>query len=123
MCLQLDNNTLDRRKPLWLALSDLFLDTELQDTDLSFIALKMKASGYSLDEITDILMTEVFPACIPNLYSVAGVWDGFEEESLIDAILKSKPPNQLQRWFHRRKFWMIRDDWEKIVEEFNSSSR
>lgn len=119
MLLNLDDKTLSIRKPLWSALSDLFLDTELQDMDLSLIALKMRESAYSLDEITDILMTEVFPVCSSNLNPVAGIWEGFEEESLFRDILKAKQPSRVQRWFHQRKFWMIKEDWERVVEKFN----
>ena len=121
MLLNLDEKTLSLRKPLWSALSDLFLDTELQDADLSYIALKMKESSYSLDEITDILMTEVFPVCISNLNPVAGIWEGFEGESLFREIVNAKPPNRFQRWFYQRKLWMIKEDWERVVEKFNAN--
>jgi len=114
-----DANTLKTRKPLWLALSDLFLDTELQDYDCLFIANKMKESGYSLDEINTILMHEVFPVCISNLHSVAGEWTGFNEEWLTEKITQSKPPNLIRRWMHRRSYWMIKEDWIKIVEKYN----
>jgi len=80
--LKFDEETLSRRKPLWLALSDLFLDTELQDHDHKYIVRIMKASGYSLQEIEQILMLEVFPVLLPNLRSVAGEWTGFNEKWL-----------------------------------------
>jgi hypothetical protein len=114
-----DTNTLKTRKPLWVALSDLFLDTELQDYDCLFIANKMQESGYTLDEVEDILMLEVFPVCIANLHSVAGEWAGFNEDWLAEKITHSKPPNLIQRWLHRRRFRMIKDDWRKIVEKYN----
>ncbi|KAG1658093.1 Antitoxin ParD [Nymphon striatum] len=70
--MRFDPKTLAVRKPLWIAMSDLFLDTELQDYHFSYIARKMHESGYSLDELEQILMLEVFPVCIANLHSVAG---------------------------------------------------
>lgn len=114
--------TLGKRKPLWLALSNLFLDTELQDYDLSYIAQSMKESGYSLDEIYAILMTEVLPVCISNMYSVAGEWAGFDEEPLIREIMNLKRSNLLQRWFYKRNFRMIKEDWAAVVYIFHADN-
>lgn len=115
-----DTTTLRVRKPLWVAMSDLFLDTELQDFHFIFIAKKMHESGYSLDELEDILMLEVFPVCIANLHSVAGEWAGFEEEWVINAIVAAKRPNRFRRWMNRRSFWMIQNDWESVVRRFKA---
>ena len=116
--MKFNSATLKTRKPLWLALSDLFLDTELQDYDCLFIANKMKESGYTLDEINDILMREVFPVCIPNLHSVAGEWTGFNEDWLTEKITNLKPPNLFRRWKNRRSYWMIKDNWEAVVARY-----
>ena len=40
-----DETEIDRRKPVWAALSELWLDTELTDDDLHRIADVMKRSG------------------------------------------------------------------------------
>ncbi len=42
---------LDRRKIMWSAFSELWLDTEIQEYTLNSIALKMKQSDYSLTEL------------------------------------------------------------------------
>ena len=109
-----DADTLKIRKPLWIALSDLFLDTELQDYHHNHIAKVMHDSGYTFAEIEDILMLEVLPVCIANLHSVAGEWAGFHEDWVIKTIVKSKRPNRFRRWMNQRSFWMIKDDWEKV---------
>jgi len=114
-----DSETLSIRKPLWVALSDLFLDTELQEYDLAFIAKKMHESGYSIDELYDILILEVFPVCIANLHSVAGEWAGFDEEWVAKTILSAKRPNRFRRWMNNRHFWMIEKNWEDLVRRFN----
>ncbi|MGK0270128.1 MAG: hypothetical protein ACI88H_000763 [Cocleimonas sp.] len=108
--------TLTIRKPLWIALSDLFLDTELQEHDLAFIAKKMKESGYSLEEIHDILMVEVLPVCIANLYSVAAEWAGFNENWVVKTIISARRPNRLRQWINHRSFWMIKNQWEEVVK-------
>lgn len=110
-----DTETLKIRKPLWIALSDLFLDTELQEYNHAHIATAMFESGYSFAEIEDILMLEVFPVCIANLHSVAGEWAGFHEDWVIKMIIKAKRPNRYRQWVNRSNFWMIKKDWDKVV--------
>ena len=60
------------RKPVWRALSDLWLDTELQERDLAPIASVLKQSGYSLAQLRAIHLDEVAAVLSPNLLSVAG---------------------------------------------------
>ncbi|MNY30319.1 hypothetical protein D3C86_1644200 [compost metagenome] len=62
------------RLPVWTALSDLFLDTELLDADIQRIAEALAKSPHGVAEIADILRDEVLPAFAPNLLSLAGEW-------------------------------------------------
>ena len=50
----LDNNELETRKPVWNALSELYLDTELGETDFERIASVFKQSNYPLSTIKEI---------------------------------------------------------------------
>ena len=63
------------RRAVWQALSDLFLDT---DTSLSrdWRVRELARSPYSVDELEEILITEVYPVCRGNLLSIAGEWAG-----------------------------------------------
>lgn len=78
---------LEHRRPVWEALSDLFLDT---DTSLarSWRVGILAASPYSLDELEQILIEEVYPVCHSNLFSVAGEWVGFDTQWLERSILR-----------------------------------
>ena len=71
----------EERRPVWSALSSLFLDT---DTNLltDYMVWTLSASPYSIDELNTILIDEVYPACHWNLFGVAGEWAGFDEEWL-----------------------------------------
>lgn len=69
----------DERLPVWTALSDLFLDTELLDADIHRIAEVLAKSPYGVAEIADILKDEVLPAFAPNLLSLAGEWTPWSE--------------------------------------------
>ena len=107
---------IENRRPVWRALSDLFLDTELQDNDLSYIARTLAESPYTLAEIETILFCELYPVCIPNMHCVAGEWSGFNYEWLEETILKhTKRSWSLSRVFQPFR-WMIRDDWNRVKD-------
>jgi|SRR5215472_7682823 hypothetical protein len=74
--------SIEHRRPVWIALADLFLDT---DVTLFYpaIARTLAESPYSIEELRAILFDEVAPVLQGNLLSVAGEWAGFEEEWLI----------------------------------------
>lgn len=77
-----------RRHPVWLALSDLWLDTELQEDDLQWIAEEMDASGYSIEELHEIYLYEVAPVVYGNLLVAAGEWGMFDPERLVAEVEK-----------------------------------
>jgi hypothetical protein len=99
------SDDLDTRIPVWTALSDLYLDT---DVTLSHdhIVRMLAASPYSLDELHEMLMYDVHPALYPNLLSMAGEWAGFDEAWLVERILavRAQP-----RWRRRFTQWFVRD--------------
>ena len=75
--------TLDlaNRRPVWEALSTLFLDTDISLLR-EYRAKLLAESPYEIDEIERILRDEVFPVCSWNMLSIAGEWAGFEPEWL-----------------------------------------
>lgn len=102
------------RKPVWTALSDLWLDTEMDDGWLSRIARVMHESSYAVGELRHIYLCEVAPVVYRNLLIPAGEWAGFDEAGLHSEILESlqernrkfrQRRNFLRRWFirHQRK--------------------
>ena len=99
------SNPSDPRIPIWIALSDLYLDT---DVALSHdcIARTLAVSPYSLDDLHEMLMYDVHPALYPNLLSVAGEWAGFDEAWLVQRIetIRRQP-----RWRRRISHWFVRD--------------
>ena len=95
----------DARIPVWNALSDLYLDT---DVSLShdYIVRTLVASPYSLDELHEMLMYDVHPALYRNLMSMTGEWAGFDEAWLRERIatIRRQP-----RWRRRITHWFARD--------------
>ncbi len=85
-----------RRKPVWFALSALWLDTELTDADIQHIATVMVDSDFSLGELRVICDSEIAPVVYKNLKITAGVWSGFDESWLEQQIIKEI--NKPKRW-------------------------
>ena len=102
---------LAERKPVWNALSELFLDTELQTADLDRIAAVLAQSSYSEKKIEEILKYEITPVLKSNMTAVAGEWVGFDED-----WLQKKLATQIDRKpiFSFGVFYIIRKDWLDI---------
>jgi hypothetical protein len=92
----------ERRKPVWTAFSEFWLDTELEDDDLHHIARIAAASGYSISELRDIYLYEVAPVVGPNLLSVAGEWAGFDDKWLYSEARKRAEHRSI--WL---RFWLF----------------
>jgi len=110
------SDDLDNRRPVWDALSELFLDVELLPDDFQRLGKNLSASPYAINEFEKILYGEVYPVCIWNLLDIAGVWQGFDTDSLQEAIL-----NHNRSWLKIPRFvrvgrWMIRKEWSKTKE-------
>ena len=76
------------RRPVWTALSALYLDTELSADDIAHLAEQLATSPYTPGELISILLTEIHPVCVGNLRQVAGVWSGFDPAGLEVEILR-----------------------------------
>lgn len=108
---------IESRKPVWSALSELWLDTELQETDLNHIASAMARSKYSLRELRAIYLYEVAPVVYPNLMTDAGEWAGFNEEWLYSEIeAKLRNTNLLKRLLLRLKKPLMTSATERYWE-------
>ena len=54
-----DTVNLEERRPIWIALSEFYLDTELDGSDFRRIAFTILDSPYSFDEVKRINKYEV----------------------------------------------------------------
>lgn len=118
-------NTFDRarRQPVWLALSTLWLDTEVTAADIAHIADVLHASGYDLATLRDIYLHEVAPVVCHNLRVAAGVWDGFDPAWLHErAESNALRPSRWSRFWHasRPGRWYLtygtESHWREIEE-------
>ncbi|QLG46141.1 DUF7079 family protein [Costertonia aggregata] len=110
---------IEQRKPIWIAISDFYLDTELDDVSFKYIAKKIHESTFTFEEVKQIDRTDVFPVLYGNLLTVAGIWSGFNEEWLVPTIIENlSKQNTLSRFFLKIKYrlfrWMYKEYWEKL---------
>ncbi|WP_235296562.1 DUF7079 family protein [Portibacter marinus] len=112
------------RKNLWIALSELYVDNEIQEYDLQQIVKAIDKGQFTLKEAKRINREEVFSVLKYNLMGIAGNWTGFDPEWLIGRIthylewkvLFLNWPNSIL-YFSRRK--MFRKEWQIIESKLN----
>lgn len=114
---------LQKRKPIWIALSNFYLDTDLDTEELKQIIQVFKASPYSIDEIKLIDRFEVRPVVGGNLSSIAGEWSHFDEEWLIswasELHNKNKKGNLISNLFY--KIFLVSPYWRKVEKILSKS--
>ncbi len=68
------------REQLWIAMSDLWLDTELSDARLEEIPAVIRRSGLTRDELEIVFTYEFAPFLGANPWRVGGEWRGFDPD-------------------------------------------
>lgn len=106
-----------RRSALWLALAELFLDTDTKRFRRS-IAETIVKEGFTAEEAERILRWDVRPALYWNLLHAAGEWSGWDETWVLARVQEARrrPPlfcrGPLRRWC--RNWYMPSGDWAAI---------
>lgn len=93
----IDARTLKRRLPVWAALSDLFLDT---DVTLFYadIASVLRKSRYTPEDVEHILWEEVGPAFHTNLIADDRVWSSWTQDDVYDIVMQHLSRPSLERY-------------------------
>lgn len=108
------------RESVWLAVSELWLDSELDDSGRAAIARTLAISGFSVAELEAIYRLEVAPVVWTNTRVAAGVWDGFDPDWLFEACRRNQQRRHSLwhrgrcRLFGRAMTAAVQDDWAKI---------
>ena len=89
---------IDDRRSVWLALSELYLDTELDGSRLDAIAAALATTSYSLMELDHIRTREVRPILWHSGSTPAGPWEAYDPEWLIAAIERRLARPRWLRW-------------------------
>lgn len=100
---------LEVRRPVWSAMSDLFLDTETR-WSVPFVGRVCAASGLDDEVLERVFWCEVFPLAIENLHSIAGDWAmlSLSEPQLID---RAENPRH-DRVNELTSAWMVSGSWK-----------
>lgn len=116
----------ERRKPVWQALSNMYLDTENTEVEFELIAQRILRAGYSLAEAEQINRLEVFPLVGTNLASVAGdwAWDCYDQEALANAVAKLRRKSTwlgrlFLHGFHSCFRSMYAKDWDGVCQAYH----
>lgn len=109
-----------RRRWIWQALFDLFLDDEPAAVELRYIARIAAECGYSDEELEAIYRREVAPAVAFNAFSSAGTWGYFDTEWLEKRTRRFRG---LGYWFDRLivaplPVWLMRHAWRRVKSLF-----
>lgn len=107
---------LEKRKKVWLNLSESYLDVALSDKEYQLMAKQLRSSDLPLPELMAIDLLEVYPVLKFNLMNPAGAWTGFEEDWLFESCTAHYRPKPRKldalrmRWrllfsAHRRDYW------------------
>ena len=111
----LGEGEIQHRILVWTALSDTFLDTELDETSYQAIARTLKTSGYSGEELQWMYRNEVAPAFYTNLLDIAGEWAAFHEEIVREEVL-AKRGKKLPTLLGKMLFAdFLESEWAKIA--------
>lgn len=99
---------LERRKPLWDAMGDLFLDTEVR-WYLPYVARVCVESRFDDATLEDIFWCEVFPLGADNLDQLIGEWAvlGVPESSFI----RRAGSKERKTMTELRLGWMVTQKW------------
>lgn len=123
----LTNEEIERRKPLWLILSDLWLDSEPAEMTYQSIVREILNSNYSFETVEKVMTEEVAPVVYFNLLNIfpGGNWAGFDAEWLYRSILQNIEKQERSPFY---RAWvkssagnfvmtkMMREDWKKVTE-------
>ena len=121
---------IEQRFPVWEALSELFVDTALDENGLRSIARTLRAAGYPVATLESILRDEVLPVFCSNLLSMAGNWTGWPGELIKDLVLRhlardaeALMPRSIKIACRTLKLRSVRSDWSRIVSLLSHSER
>ena len=119
------NREIENRKPIWIALSQFYLDSELTSDDFDRIAIIFQKSGLHIQDLKQSDLMEVFPLLQRNLLSISGVWADFDEVWLLSECAKryQRRENIFYRlncrFWNQFFYWMRRDYWNIIEQKMN----
>jgi len=101
----------------WIILSELFLDTDIAGLVPSIVQ-RLMALPINGAALQGMLVNDVYPVCGANLRSVAGIWQGFDPDTLVVAIhehrLRGGRFAGVRRMWRRRRVMRDVPQWRVV---------
>jgi hypothetical protein len=115
-----DQTTINAIKTARRAISELFLDSGLEEEDFLRLRDILKETKLPMDKLDLIYFEEIAPLLYGNLESIAGEWSGFDPDWLEHEISKRSRKNIIWKisWLKKvQMYWVTRttkNDWQKL---------
>lgn len=114
--------TRDERTRLWSALSDAFIDNEVD-----YNAIARQLAGFDRSTIKLVFFEEVAPVCYSNLQApIPPIWTAFESTWLTETIESTQEARRTStfRRLHDQAFvaylrYRLKDEWLSIERELD----
>lgn len=110
---------------LYCALSDLFIDNEIDYKGVAAIA-----KNFSIDEVNTVFFTLIAPACYtPPSNPVPYIWSMYDPKELMENIEKQKKMRCSKNWIDKIKIriqelylrYIYDEKWNKLKNELDHS--
>lgn len=120
----LSDDEIERRLPVWVILSELFLDTSFDGADYDRMADQLERSSFPVAEIERILREDVSPAFSWNLLQAAGEWAGWHEDDVrkivASSVKRRSTPGMTALFKKLITPRIIPSDWTEIARRIES---
>jgi hypothetical protein len=124
------NQLTQQEKQAYTILSELFLDTEHTQLELNYLTSSLRPLGIPVLTLEHMLYYDIFPILSPNLLSIAGEWQGFDEDWLLQQVQarRSGPGSGWMKSGVNSMAWLflggrVRSIWDKVKEGLNEGSK
>lgn len=117
-----------QERQAYIILSELFLDTEHTPLELHYLSTSLRPLGIPAATLQHMLRHDLFPILYPNFLSIAGEWQGFDEDWLLQKVQDRRSGRGVARWMKLDGVvWylmghMVQSLWDKVKEGLNDGS-
>lgn len=124
-----NENQIEVRPMVWEAISNFYLDTELEGKDYDALARIFSKSNLSIEQLKHIDKYEVFPTLQINLLGIAGEWAGFDSKWLNQKCQRNmkKSENPFHKFatnvFNPLFYWMRSRHWKEIEGRMKTKAK
>jgi hypothetical protein len=124
------NQLTQQEKEAYTILSELFLDTEHTQLELNHLTSSLRPLEIPVPTLEHMLRYDLFPILLPNLLSITGVWQGFDEDWLLQQV-QARRSAAGSGWlksgldsvaWHSLGGW-VRSSWDEVKGSLNEGSK